>query len=1039
MRPIARVGLLTAMVAASSAVSAREPFRLEGGGRPTSIKQVSDTMRGDDPETTIPLYLEGAQCGGWDKEIEVGEYIATVRELPGRRHDWSGDIRSGMGTRIDADGNGDPDDDYEFPDTTEGLTTACEQGRDRIWKEVWIPGREVDTLDGPVREIVQEWQEFAHPYFEDPPCQWRIKVGRFPPEPLARDEFFEFDKDGWEYEDRESCQNFCGYLNSFFYGDCVKTRDQPVRIADAWDGDGNVIGWHWELVKTCEEEGQKYICTDQKVEHEDREKACTEPHPDVEEWANARKCVGEQCRCPNEEDEDACLWTQKDEEAPKQEYQSYYRLYAYASYSRNALNKNGDNKDIVPEDDHEKELMSTCFGFYDEFDPKTHLTKDKDRRCVINIDVEDMRESQVGKAEFKEKDVDDKDPTDEANQRPGGPEGEDVPPDAEPVPGHFNKDIDTWYKKLGSAFSLVNEKLFKDQYESDLGNVYLAFDELDDGAQTATPQISEEKLFAESNLMRAFDDTGNPRAYVRWWQEQQTRMAALMRPPVLRIILPSAWFMGLDPNDPFLTAQSGSEDATERADRSDRIELQVEADEDMIGTALAYLERSVLLHVEEEPIPIVVPMGSPAEFRARAADWCAWYKGRNGVKTCDDAPEELKELMERLEEYAKRIDEYRELRAEIAQSAGAVLDLQRRLLEPIAGWFKQNEQRLQELVRGRDRVERDLLPLWRLAQQQVALMHEQSNLPWCMNQRFTSPTYSLLDPWLRSRAIGDDDKDDVVTNELDLPTLPLVERPQDVIIDFSAVVAMSGTLKLPVLKPIQIRIEIPAPPAVAELAELPPVGDVRAALADAIGAMPEVRNGLVQPPTMEPPAPLSGTVLGEANAALSQMAQVTRSMNERYAKFWKSIGPLRPLDGNSTDEDRELKENKERMRCKDWNEMPCEHVEMDLLERVQRIGSRPLVQLKQDFESIGTPRSEATVCLPEDDACHILNSERTDPGFRWEVLGSRANDAPIDELKLKILKLTLPEPIGTLDRLLRYPYDEDPSPMQSFPSIRLTP
>lgn len=1045
MRTTVRVGLLTLLFVVAQESMARPAFTVPSA-RPDSIEEVVSAIRGPlegeepDPKRHLPLYLEETQCGGWSKDVEVGGYIATVRGLPGRPHDWEGDVRSGMGVRLDSNSDGDPDNDYEFPDTTEGLATACEKGRDRINKEILTPLGWRETMDGWVMEYGPEWQEYAYPYFEDPPCQWRIKVGAWPPEPLNRDEFFQFDKDGWEDEAKDSCADFCGYLNSFYYRDCLEPARKDVRIFDGVDGDGNDV-WHWENIQSCDREGFKYICTDQEVEDEDRRAACDAPHDDVVEWANARKCVGRQCRCPNEQDPDACLWTKKDENAPKQEYQSYYRLYPYANYSRDPLNDDGNGNDIAPRDVNSKELPTTCFGFYDEFDPKTHRTEDKDRRCVINVNVEDMRETQKGKAEYKEKNVEDRDPTDKKNQRAGGPEpgNKPPPPGAAPVPGEFNKFVDTWYKKLGGAFSFVNEKLFEERYDKDLGNVYLAYDELDDGELRATPQINDEKLFADSNLMRAFDDTGNPRAYVRWWQAQQSAMNALMRPPVLRIILPSAWFMGLDPNDPFLTAQSGAKDAAVRANRSDRIELQVEADEDMVGTALAYVERSVLLHVEEEPLPVVVPMGSPAEFRARAADWCNWYKSDEGVKTCDGAPQPIKDIMERLEEYADRIDEYRELRAELSLSAGAVLDLQGRLLEPIATWFKDHEQQLKDIVRGRTRTEAELLPLWRQAQQQIALLHEKSNLPWCMNQRFTSPTYSMLDPWLRSRRAGE--QNDVETSELGMPLLPDVERPRDVIIDFSAVAAMSGTLKIPVLKPVQIRIEIPSPPEPAELPELPPIADIRAAVADAIGNMPEVRNELQEPPSMEPPAPLPDAAIDEARAALVAIADVAKGINERYEKFWKSIGPLKPLDPKAADytEQLEAKRKKEEMRCKDWNEMPCEHVEMDLMERAQRIGSRPLVQLKQDFESVGTKRTEPTNCLPEDDACHILNAEQTDPGFRWEVRGSSANDVPIDELKLTILKLTQPPPIGTVDRLLLQPYDDDPSPLQSFPPIRLTP
>ncbi len=1024
MRAIASMGLLVALLTVGASTSARPVLSIPSGV-PSSAEQMKELLRGNDPKNSIPPYLEEAQCGGWDKDLSVAPYIAVVEGLPGRVHNWWEDIPSGMGVRTDVDGDDNKDNDFFFPNETQGYSTACEEGIDQTQRMIWSPvfPPRVDINGTEFIEYQANWHTFAYPYVGDPTCRWRMEGGAWPPTPLVPDAaLLPWDKDSVETENADSCFEFCQYANAFLYQNCADLQPRRITVFDHWeqDADGNWFeATRDEDIFVCNREALFYICTDEEINEENFHAACQVADPPLEEWANARKCEGQRCRCPNNPengDPDACLHP-----PGGGQYRSYYRLYTDASFTRAAM-----PGDKVPNGDRAAEnFQTTCFGLYDEFDPKKRQTGVNDRRCVINIDVENMRETQQGKGEYKETDVDDKDPTNTGNQRPGGLNDEN---------GAFDVEEDTWYKKLGGAFSFINEKLFKGQYDSDLGNVFLAFDELDDGTLTATPQINEQHLFAESNLMRAFDDTGHPRAYTRWWQEQQTRMAALMRAPVLRIVLPSAWFMGLDPNDPFLTSVSGTEDPTERPDRSDRIELQVEADEDVLGTALAYIERSILLHVEEEPIPVIVPMGSPAEFRARAADWCTWYKNKNIVKTCDDVPEDIKKIMERLEEYAERIDDYRELRAETSETAGAILDLQHRLLEPIAQWFKDHEEQLRQIVQGRQRVEQELVPLWREIQGEIATMTDRSNLPWCMNQRFTSPIYSLLDPWLQSR-YRQAKPNEVETSELNLPRLPLVQRPEDVIIDFSAIAAMSGTLKMPVLKPIQIRIDIPVPPKTEKLAELPPVGDIRAAMEDVLGQLPEVRNELQEPPSMEPPEPLSNETLNSARDSLFFAGRIVSEMNEQYADFWKSIGPLKPGE----EQFERQYEFKEGMKCYDFNRLPCKQVEMDLLERAQRIGSRPLIQLAEDFESVGTRRGEPTVCLPEDEACHILNAERTDPGFRWEVVGSRSNDAPIDDLKVRILRVTQPPPLGSVDPLILKPHDDDPSPLQSFPTIRLLP
>ncbi len=1074
MRWIAHGGLLVMLFGVAAVASARDPFRIPNG-RPSSIRDVVEVLRGpieEDEETDedrhLPAYLEGAQCGGWDKGLGVEPYIADVQGLPGRPHDWDGDVRSGMATRTDVDGDGDANNDYAFPDDTIGLTTACDQKTDRITKTVWAPARNWVTVDG---ENVVEYEpgehEFAHPYFEDPACRWRWEGGAWPGIPLAPDAPAPpSDKKTWETEDEQSCTDLCLYLNSFLYEDCLDVQPRAIEIPDGVDADGEPVT-RVVNINVCERTGNRYICTDKEVQEDDRAAACAAPHPVLEEFANARMCVGQQCRCPNDADPAACVRT-NDARGEERLYQSYYRTYREAGYERDALHHAAG--DVAAQ-----AVEASCFGFYDEFDPLTHQTQTKDRRCVINVDVENMRETQVGKATYKEAGVTDKDPTDEAGQRPGGEDDQ---------PGEFDDENDTWYKKLGGAISFVNERVLGERYGNDLANVFLDEEELDDGALTATPQINDGQPYAQGNHIRAFDDTGQPRVYSEWWQEQQTRMATLLRPPVLRVILPSAWFAGLDKNDPFLRCggQTGfdtdgpetfdytyngivnrgatyhfcpnaevkpvaycdwyGDDGTllarepcdkegeSEADRADLIELQIEADDDTLGEAMAYLERSLLLHIEEEPIHVLVPLGSPVEFRARAADWCNWYKADSGEKTCDNAPQDIKDVMTRLEEYAARIDEYRALRTELAEGAAALLDLQQRLLTPIAEWFTANEEQLKRIADGRVRAEAELLPAWRQIQTAVALLQERGNLPWCMNQRFTSPILTQLDPWLASRA-----QPDAPINANGLPTLPDEEPFEDVIADFSAITLLTDTLKLPVVKPVQVRIDLPAPPTTAPLAALPPIQDIQAALDAALGQLPSV-NEEHSLPTVEPPEPMGNDVLEEAEGALTQMLATVSEMNARYERFWKSIGPLKP--GGEEQFDRQI-EFKTQMKCRDWNDLPCDHPEMNLLEIVQRIGSRPLVQLKEDFDSAGVARTDPTECPPDDHACHLLHPERTDPEFRWEIHGSIENEAPIEELRTEVLTLTQPPPVGSVDPLILAPNERNPSPVRGFPEIRLLP
>lgn len=1017
MRFIARVAFLSGILAMGTTAIARAPFQVQEGPI-DSIENVIEPVRGPldggtaNPDQHLPAYADEAQCGGWDQSTTVEGYISTVTGLPGREHDWDGAILSGIGTREPSTDETE-DDTYTYPDSAIGFATTCEASKRTIIKRVWRPG--------PNDSIVLRAIEFAHPYFEDPVCRWRYEENGTPPQPLQDNvQPPNSDQESWEFEERASCTNFCTYVNRFVYRDCLEPVRNPLTGAYA-----------------CAREGNRYICSDEEVKG-NAASVCTLPQPPQgpapappDEEANARWCVGEQCRCPNDIDPDSCpvaKATIEDRREVEHPYRSYYRAYLQAGYSRKKLEAH------VPDDVAAKTLQTTCFGLYNEFDPLTHRTIADDRRCVINVDVENMVMSQVGKATHVEQNVEDVDPTNEAMQRRGGENDQ---------PGEFSAETDTWYQKLGGAFSLVNETLFDERYEKNLSNVYLAFDELDDGTLKATPQLSASRPLAEGNLQRSFDDTGMPRAFSRWWQDQQTRMASLLHPPVLRFVAPSAWFIGLDADDPFLQ-QEEVDDASpsDLVDRSDRIELQISADEDILGSAMAYIERAMLLHVEEEPISVVIPMGSPTEFRARAADWCTWYLSEhpfdeqgNPTKDCSAAPTEVTDIIERLEEYATIIDDYRLLRAETAKIAGKVLELQRDVLEPVATWFKENEAMLQHIVEART-DENGLAGKWNDIDTKMAELHDTLNMPWCMNQRYTAPIYSLLDPWLKSRArtIVNGQTTEGEVSEYRLPELPVV-TPEDVIVDFSAFATLSGTIMIPVLKPVQIQIDVPTPPTTAELAELPAVKDLIAAVDKAMVKFPRVQTGNASLPQITLPSAIDAATITEAQTALSEIMELSTELNERYRKFWESIGPLQPEEGEPS----EAEKKKLEMKCTGFNDMPCEHVEMDLLERVQRIGSRPLVQLEEDFDSVGTARMEASVCLPEDDACHLLHAERTDPEYTLEMRSEQKSTAAIDALRTEILKFTLPPPLGTIDPLLLAPHEKDVSPARTFPVIRILP
>jgi hypothetical protein len=146
---------------------------------------------------------------------------------------------------------------------------------------------------------------------------------------------------------------------------------------------------------------------------------------------------------------------------------------------------------------------------------------------------------------------------------------------------------------------------------------------------------------------------------------------------------------------------------------------------------------------------------------------------------------------------------------------------------------------------------------------------------------------------------------------------------------------------------------------------------------------------------------------------LQDIQSIIWGMNHRYGEFWRSLTPYPAREPV-------MHTQKQALECDDWGTLPCAHVEMDLMERFRRIGSRPLIFLDQDgggngdYDSVGRPRTEAQTCLPSDDSCLLLHAERLTPPIQWDINGVDAASPAMDALRQSIRNVTLPPPLGTV-------------------------
>ncbi|MBI1812833.1 hypothetical protein HYR82_03560 [Candidatus Peregrinibacteria bacterium] len=919
------IPFLTFLLTAGMATAAQADLFTIPSSSPQSFQEIQQVVT-----QAIPAYLTRAQCGGWNDTESVKGAIATVTGAPGKKGDPLGNVQSGMARRIE-DG-GTKDDGFQFPDTVIGKTTACKPDTPEVTVHVWCEGKKPTDRSCTKKE--------PSPLFKDPyAC---LYPGPKQP-PLTE----------------KICQEFCDWLNTdeWQYTDCRNP------VPDAFDNSDPPKPTHWTCGDDPDHPQKKWVCTGQWVKNPPAENPNCRPYPND----NVKECRGQECRCPGP----GCL------KAPNDNlYQSFFRKYAITT-SRGGIEE-------VPNDALKKvSAEAACYGFYDEFDPKTRRTKpEKDERCILNVkdpfDPAKLVDTQKGKGAF--------------TMNPPPPD-----PLPEPRNPNFNKDTDLWYQNLGSALSFLSLPVFD-------GNLSDAFLTPDTAELLSSTQGGPWKPLGRDGTLRAVDDTvsngkkdlietgtgggrGGGRPFTRWWQQFQTDAHRLFTPATVHLRLPAAWAFSLEPLHPVaISLEQGALDP-----RMQAIDVQLQATDDLPGILSTYLQQTALLPMREEPVPVVVPLGEPSEFRAYAQRWMEWKANRFFLGKF--VPPQADQLIATLLSYAVQIEEVRSLRADLPGILGGIATKQKDLLTTVAQWMLTNAQQYGVFLNVA-RVRMELQQQWQTIAQSYAQFADGANLPWCRNDRFTTPVYSLLDPWYPGRPDLGGGLPSCERNIQSLPMLCVPSADRDFVYDLSMLRASTGSLQIPVLKPLQVRLAIPTPgPAIQDIADpqaillpdLPPVPDIRQAF---LAFAPTASVGEAGATVSTPPL----VDLPQMKAALAGAQTIIDGMRQRYDAFWKSL---------ISDDDTK------RLQCMGYGQQKCVHVEMDLLERFTRIVARPAVLLREDFEAYGIPRvplpsrsdpgnvdkrKDAT-CWSEDHACSDLPPERALGKDGWQTTLQRDGNA----------------------------------------------
>ncbi len=1016
----------TAIVGGAIPALARDPYVLENK-HPKTFEEMEQELG------RLDAYVGGVQCGGQILNEGVGDTagdpgaIARVTGVPGRDGTTISDLPSGMGVR--AEEGGLLDDGYQFPDTTTGLSTRCNLKTSSLKKMVFA----YDLIS------YQRFPEVQTPYFEDPPCRWGAE-GEDTDKEHSKQTCREFHDwlNSFAYPDcyhlagsREGgvyCRLWCmkrtctdGWtdvcnesLSALTNGE-IPDAPIPDAVRQARE-EGTLEEPPMELPTPrlpnsvecegpncrCEmPESQGGVNTDDGDQSKDP--ACPVPPmgvpgndvgmPDYSELSPEDAALWQGCRNyaadiilgggdPSGSTITECIQGMNLPEAGLTGgiYASYYRHYD-GRYERRKFEE-------VSNDHNENNGPVMCFGFYDEFDPRYHRTTQKDKRCLIGLDVSEYPQDQIG-AIIGPSTEQEHDPNDRAES-------------------DFDINLNLWFNRMSGVLSFLNER----QQQREFGN-RVAPTLLDGSAQRAELTAPD----AEPNRMRGFDNTGKQHTLVQWWEEWQVEMARQLSPGRMMLLLPPSAAYGYDPLDPLFVGGHVTGGDARRDPRSTPVEVQIRAREDIVGEVASYIERSPLMRIEQKDVPFVVADISPVALRSIAQAWCTEVMRRGNARDCKGAPGDVQRFMNSLLQLANDMESVRTLRVEQMNILGSMLDFESELNGALSSWVQQNKDVLREYMRKRA----ELLKLeddWRETQGIYAAAAK-ANYPWCMRQSFTLPVYSLLDRWLPARENQGDLSGD------GLPRLQSVVPGRDVIFDLSRLIYKDSTpITIPVLQPVEVTLNIDAlsPPKLGQpltaptLPALIPTDTLRERFEAAVNVPSAEEQSYVVgeiPKIVTAPELPGDDDIENVRNLLRETQSVLTSMMRTYAEFWGTI-----LFNRANEVDPET------LGCKGWDSTLCRHVEMDMRERWRLIGSRPFFTLNEDRRVIGQGRNAPDTCLPGDEACWPLIGQDTPPAEGWVVLPpSDATADTIDDVRKAMLDATMPEPLGSVPREQILPYD----------------
>lgn len=710
------------------------------------------------------------------------------------------------------------------------------------------------------------------------------------------------------------------------------------------------------------------------------------------------ECKGRECRCP----QGNCPWLPS---IPYQEvpvpvaprdykfYLSYYR--GYHSQTERMSPGGIDDLQRTGVSDLSQEADIACFGYYrpetdpritdyEDLDPSTPETGDPanndfdtpDFRCAIHFGwtKEQLWDTQSfrGNVEPDPNDIDDSLPE-----------------------SRWNPDESPWEPVIGGmSFIRMDEDSENEEVptEDKIGEAFLT---LDDASMEATTQQNREQQYAVGSQIPATDSsvenrTGSVRRIVAWIQRLMQDMAQLITERHVRLRIPVRWMSHL-PDIERLLQNTGDVPATEEDTQppamTGSIDKQLRAGDDIPGKMLEVLHE--LFTVKEEEVVVVIPSLSREEAVAYRELWKA-DKRKREIANKPEIPG-TDALIEKLDAYPRQIDKYYAIQGQLTTTVSTLLGVQEDGTSAIAAWMEENIRRYKEFTEE-ERRRRDMQPLVEEVLAEMLAL-EDTNMQFCRSGMLTTlPLYLQNYNWNPTRAgstlrryMGEEEvpnPDDpntkpYVTMEV-FPvcdgspgTFPALCLPpeHDFVFDLTSISTRDVPMRIPVLHPIVLKIQVPVPPTddstkiptleEMTLPDLPPVPKIDMELTRLMQPM-DLQE---QPKPIEPPPPLD---LTQVQTTLENVRDLLRSRRLVYERYWQSVEPNgNPLVCNGDA----------------WGELECMHDERDLIGDVTYLVAGPAVHSRTVMEIQSTHRDSR----PSDPAFQDpLMRTMTDPNSEQE-------------------------------------------------------